>query len=118
MILLVNSYTQYNTWQSRKKLGKDIHSKLLWIKGNGILKNVIVLYRKTWKDSEKFNKTEIINRKKEMSKQVVSLHDYIHVNNLLTMPIKRPGFEEWLRKHDLTICWLHETHSKYNDKGW
>lgn len=38
--------------------------KLLWMKQNGILKNVKVTYRKTGKRQKKNKKTETTNRKK------------------------------------------------------
>lgn len=39
----------------------------------------------------------------------------LNVNSLST-PIKRQRFSEWiLKNHAPTICFLQETHSKYND---
>ena len=44
--------------------------------------------------------------------------------NGLNAPIKRRRIDEWIRKHDLHVCCLHEIHLRTNDlhrlkvKGW
>lgn len=38
--------------------------------------------------------------------------------NVPNTPVKGQKFRKDFKKNDPTICWLQETHFKYNDTGW
>ena len=69
-----------------------------------------------WQETQEKEKT-YNNKPKSIKKMVIGTYIWIITLtvNGLNAPTKRHRLEEWIQKHDLYICCLHETHFRPRD---